>query len=508
MKSAGKQVASTAIFMALVTLVSKALGLVRDMLLASTFGTTNDAVAYEVASRLPITLFDFALGGVVTAAFIPIFNELMVKSGKKRAFEFANRYFNLILCTTLVISVLGMFLSSPLVSVLAPDIDDTAIKTLAASLSRVMFPMIIFTGVAYCFVGVLQSFEKYTLPAIMSLVSNMVMVLYFVALSDKFGVWGLSVALVIGWFLQAAIQAPAAYKLGFSFKPTFKFNDPDIVRAIKMAFPILVCSWLQPVCNVINTSFASGFEGGSAINMVGYANRLYIIIVGVFSFVATNLLFPKLSRAEAGGDREGAKKFAGTSIKILLYIMIPLSVGIFLLAEPVTRAIYMRGVFSEHDAAMTASVLKFFAIGIPFMSANEVLTKLFFAMQKVKEPMFSSALAILFNLGLVSLLVKTVGLDGVAIASSLTVALCALLNYIFLCKGGALLKVKDFLDIAKSAIAAVIMGVCVYLIKGIFPVSNDIIITVALGGAGIVVYAVCILILSPTEIRSLIRRGK
>ncbi|MBQ6893490.1 MAG: murein biosynthesis integral membrane protein MurJ [Clostridia bacterium] len=507
MKAAGKQIASTAIFMVLVTLVTKVLGLLRDMLLASTFGTTADAVAYEVASRLPITLFDFALGGVVTAAFIPIFNELIVKAGKQRAFEFANRYFNLILCTTIAISVVGMVFSSPLVSVLAPDATE-AVKVFAAKLSRVMFPMIIFTGIAYCFVGILQSFEKYTLPAIMSLVSNLVMVLYFYTLSDRFGVWGLSVALVIGWFLQAAIQVPLAYKLGFSFKPSLRFNDPDILRAIKMALPILVCSWLQPVCNVINTSFASGFEDGGAINMVGYANRLYIIIVGVFSFVATNLLFPKLSRSEASGDRDGAKHFAGVSIKILLYLMIPLAVGIFLLAEPITRAIYMRGIFTAHDAQMTASVLRYLAIGIPFMSTNEVLTKLFFAMQKVKEPMIASIAAIAVNIALVSVLVETVGLNGIAISSSVTIALCVILNYLFVSRNGALLKAKDFIDVLKSAISAFVMGVCVYFARGVVSSASDIVQVIVLGGIGMLIYAILLILISPTEIRSIIRRGK
>ncbi len=507
MKSAGKQIALNAIFMVFVTVLAKALGLLREMLLASNFGTTQDAVAYEVASRLPITLFDFALGGVVTAAFIPVFNELMVKAGKKRAFEFANRYFNLILIVTLAISILGMALSTPLVSILAPKVTGE-VKEFAARLSCVMFPMIIFTGIAYCFVGILQSFEKYTLPAIMSLVSNLVMVLYFYTLSDSFGVWGLSAALVIGWFLQAAIQAPSAYKLGFRFKPSLRFGDKDLIRAMKMAFPILVCSWLQPICNVINTSFASGFEGGSAINMVSYANKLYIIIVGVFSFVATNLLFPKLSRAEASGDSGGARKFAAASIKILLYLMIPLSVGIFLLAEPVTRAIYMRGAFTAEDARLTASVLRLFAIGIPFMSANEVLTKLFFAMQKVKAPMLSSAIAIAVNLLLVALLVDTVGFNGIAIASSVTIAVCVLINYLFVSRGGALFSGRDILDIVKSAMAAAVMGVCVYFAKAYFPLSSDIVITAALGVFGIVVYGVCVLVLSPSEIKAFLKRGK
>ncbi|MBQ8836207.1 MAG: murein biosynthesis integral membrane protein MurJ [Clostridia bacterium] len=507
MKAAEKKIASTAILMVFVTVLAKALGLLRNMLLASNFGTSMDSVAYEAASRLPLTLFDFALGGVVTAAFIPIFNEIIVKKGKNDAFAFANRYFNLILCITAVISVCGIAFSSPLVSFLAPELG-ADVKELAASLSRIMFPMIIFTGIAYCYVGVLQSFEKYTLPAIMSLVSNLVMVLYFYTLCGKFGIWGLSVSLVIGWFLQAAIQAPAAHKLGFRFKPTLAFNDPYIIRALKMAVPILVCSWLQPVCNVINTRFASGFEDGSAISMVNYANNLYIIIVGVFSFVATNLLFPKLSRSEAEGNSEGARTFAGSSLKILLYIMIPLAVGIFLLAEPIVRAIYMRGEFTAHDAQMTASVLKLLALGIPFMSANEVLTKLFFAMQKVKAPMIASVTAICVNIALVTVLVNTVGFDGIALASSITIAVCTVLNYILLSRGGSLLHFKDFVDIAKSLIAASVMGFCVYFANSSLMLGSDILRVCIVGAAGVVIYAVLIVILSPTEIRNILKKDK
>ena len=505
MSKAGKRIAGTAMLMVLVTLLAKALGMLRDILLAQYFGTSMDAVAYEAASRLPITLFDFALGGVVTAAFIPIFNELMVKEGRERAFAFANRYFNLVLCITIAISACGILLSPRLVSFLAPEIEGT-VKTLAASLSRVMFPMIIFTGIAYCFVGILQSFEQYTLPAIMSLVSNLVMVVYFYTLCERFGVWGLSVALVIGWFLQAAIQAPAAYRLGFRFMPTLQLKDPHIIRALKMAIPILVCSWLQPVCNVINTRFASGFENGSAITMVSYANRLYIIIVGVFSFVATNLLFPRLSRAEAGGDRDGAKHFAGVSVKILLYIMLPLSIGMFLLAEPITRAIYMRGEFTAHDAVLTASVLRLFAIGIPFMSVNEVFTKLFFAMQRVKAPMLASVVSIAANIVLVVLLVRTIGFDGIGIASALTIAICAVINYILLSRDGAFFGGRDWLDLAKSLLAAALMGVCVARLYAHLTLGSDLLCVLLLGTIGAAVYGILLLLLSPTEIRSFMKR--
>ena len=142
------------------------------------------------------------------------------------------------------------------------------------------------------------------------------------------------------------------------------------------------------------------------------------------------------------------------------------------------------------------------------MAANEVFTKLFFAMQRVKAPMLSSVIAISINIPLVSILVKTVGLNGVAIASSVTIAACALINYLLISSGGALFKVRDFFDIVKALLSSAIMGACVYFAKGAVSFSNDLLLSAILGCVGVLAYAVCVLILSPTEIRSIIKRGK
>ena len=237
--------------------------------------------------------------------------------------------------------------------------------------------------------------------------------------------------------------------------------------------------------------------------MVSYANRLYIIIVGIFSFVATNLLFPKLSRAEASGDADGARRFAGGSIKILLLIMLPLAVGVFLLAEPVTRAVYMRNEFTAHDAEMTASVLRLFALGIPFMSANEVLTKLFFARQSVKAPMLSSLISILFNIALCSLLVYTIGFDGIGIASSATIALCTVLNFAFLSRRGALLDRRDFADLAKLLLCTAVMAAAVLAFDRFTAPDTDILRVLTDGAVGVCVYGASLLVLPTAEVRTL-----
>ena len=149
------------------TLLAKVLGMLRDVLVASNYGTQVSAVAFYTASRIPILLFDFVIGGVISSTFIPVFNEYLEKKGKEQAMRFANQYINVVLLITVVITALGLIFSSTLINLVAPDISD-ATKVISRGLSNIMFPMIIFTGLAYSFVGILQSFGEFNIPSIIS----------------------------------------------------------------------------------------------------------------------------------------------------------------------------------------------------------------------------------------------------------------------------------------------------------------------------------------------------
>ena len=467
MEKGKNRIFKTAFLMVVITLSAKVLGMLRDILLASSYGTSSDAVAYDTASRLPLLIFDFVIGGVVTASFIPVFNEVSFKEGKEKAFDFANCFINAVLLLTSIITVIGFVFASPLVSVLAPSLEEST-AVLAVSLTRIMFPMVIFTGLAYCFVGLLQSFDKFLLPALISLVSNLIMVLYFVFFNEEFGIYGLSVAMLCGWGSQALIQMPSVHKIGYRYKPTLNFSSPYIRKSLAMSLPILVSSWVQPFCNLINTRFASYFENGSAIPAVGYANRLYLIIVGVFTFVATNLLFPYLSKAQASGNKSEEKKLTGVSIKALALIIVPITVGIFVLSEPLVSVIYERNEFGANDVRMTAEALRFFALAMPFYAVNEVCTKKFFAEQKTVPPMITALVSILIDLLLAAVLSKHFGIAGIAISSSLAVLVNMFLNYFIRVKSGdEMLDRSDIFNCVKIFAAAILMGAVVFALRKI-----------------------------------------
>jgi len=462
--------AGTAILMGIIILAAKILGLIRDMLVARLYGTSLEAIAYETASRLPVTVFDLVIGGVVTTAFIPVYNSLLVKEGEKAAKDFARSYVNLILVITLSAALLGTVFASPLVSFMAPALEPAA-HDLAVRLTRILFPMIVFTGLAFSFVGYLQSMGEYNIPALISLLSNGIMVGYLLTLNRFFGILGLAVAMLLGWAAQALVQIPALRRLGFRYSLRTPLWTGPIRRAMKNTLPILFSTWTTPVCTLINTRLASGIEGGRGITALGYANRLYTILVGLFSFVATNLLFPYFSRAAAVGEKEETDRLMRISAKTLVYIIAPITVGIFLLAEPFTALLYEDGSFTPADTALTAEALRCLALSMVFLAVNEVLVKGFFAAEETKVPMVSALISMGANVGVLFLLSTLwsdrVTVGWVALLSGGATLLNMAINGVRAHRRGMMrLGPGDWLDLGKTLLASLLMAPAVLFVTG------------------------------------------
>jgi len=502
---AKRSFAGTAVLMGVIILTAKLLGLVRDVLVANHYGTSSaEAVAYETASKLPVTIFDLVIGGVVTSAFIPVFNSLMVKKGREEALSFARSYVNFVLCITLVLSVIGVVFASPLVYFMAPELDGAA-HGLAVQLTRILFPMIIFTGLAFCFVGYLQSMGEYNIPALISLVSNGIMVAYLLFLDTRCGITGLAVAMLLGWAAQAAVQLPAVVRLGFTWSIRAPLKTEAIGRAAKNTLPILIGTWTGPVCNLLNTRLASGIEAGRGITVLGYANRLYTILVGLFSFVATNLLFPYFSRAAASGDGEETDRLMRMSVKTLVYIIAPITVGIFLLAEPFVAMIYEKGSFTQSDTLLTAEALRCYSIGMVFLAVNEVLVKAFFAAERTKLPMASSLCAMTVNILAVVLCGDYLGVGGIALVSGGATAVNVLINWC-LAKRTNLMRFRlmDWVDIGKTLVS--VCGMIPAVLWAASLAENGFVQLLLGAGGGMLVYFPLTVILRCDVCRALLQK--
>ena len=192
----------------LVTLIGKVLGLYRDRLLAIHYSTGPAASAFFTASRIPRVFFDAVFASAIAACFIPVFSEYLEKRGREEAFRFAGQFITAIALLTGALTLLGMAFPGPMVALFA-DYDDPGTTALAAQLTRVMVPTVLFSGVAFSLVGVLQALGHFTAPALMSAVSNLVIILYFFGLDSRLGIFGLAGAYLLGWLLQGVIQAPS-----------------------------------------------------------------------------------------------------------------------------------------------------------------------------------------------------------------------------------------------------------------------------------------------------------
>ncbi|MBP3361984.1 MAG: murein biosynthesis integral membrane protein MurJ [Clostridia bacterium] len=481
----------TAGFIAMATLLAKACGLVRDSMLAGYFSAGTETDAFMMATKLPTMLFDIVIGGVISASFIPIFNSVRENDGRGEAEKFASRFIMMIVSAAALISVLGILFSDQLVQLIAPGFSGDK-HILTAKLTAIMFPMIIFTGLAFSFVGLLQSYGEFNIPAVISLVSNLVIIAYFPLLADRFGIYGLAYTMLAAWSLQVLIQIPSLIKFRFRFRPDFRFRDKNIAAAVKLALPMLVSTWIQPLYSVINARLASGISG--AATELELANRLYVVMTGVFSFVVTNLIFPKVAKANAEKNEEEAKALIVISIKSMFFILLPLTLGVIVLARPITGIIYEHNKFDSESAARVANALRCYSVGMAGLAVNEVLSKYFFSMKNSKTPMRNSIISMAVNIVLAYILFYFFKTPGLALAAAAGSICNASINA-FSLRDKQILAKSDIQNILKmfictAAMTAVIVPVYSMCRPEASDFAGNILACAVCGGTGVIVYFV------------------
>ncbi len=445
------------------TLASKLLGLYRDHMLAVTFGTGMYANAFLTASRIPRVFFDTLFASAIAASFIPVFTESVQKHGRERADRFAGSFITVMGILTLVLTAAGMFFSEPLVNLFAEGYDAET-SSLCVNLTRIMFPTIFFTAVAYCFVGLLQSFEEFNIPALISVVSNLVIIAYYPLLCDRFGIYGLAGAFLTGWSLQAVIQVPSLVRKGFRYRPSIGIRSEEMKKVLILMLPVMVSTWVQPVMLTINSRFASFLNGGSGVSEIEYSTNLYLMIIGVFILSVTNVIFPKLSKLEAANEGEAFGKTVRTTMHASLFFVLPMMAGVMALSYEMTDLIYGGGQFDAEDTAVTASALFWMCPGMIGYAVQNIISRAYFAKQDGKTPLIAGIVSIAADAVLCVLLVDSLGVTGLAVAAAAAGTVNALILMIPLeIKGEGFLSAGFAADVLKMALASVIMAVPVRL---------------------------------------------
>ena len=395
-------------------LLTKILGLLRGILLSQNYGTGMEASAFTAVSNLPLLLFDVTFGTAISSAFVPVFNEKLSKNGEKQADKFASNFLTIIVAFSLVISLAGVLFPKAAVMLVASGFrGQVDMMTLASQLMRIVMPIISFACATFIFIGVLQSYGEFIAPALVSLFSNLSMILYFLTLNKTFKIQGLAVAFVIGWMLQFLFLIPFLKKKKFNYSFGFDLKSPDIRRVAILTLPLFIAALAQPINQLISSNLSSSV-GENGVATVNYAYNAYYIVAGVFSYALTNMFFPEMSRKFALNDVNGATIICRDMLSNITAIIMPIMAFMGACSMPIIKILYQRGEFTSADTVNVSLLLSVYVLGMIFLSWQDILNKFFYSMQKVVIPMICAAVGIVLNFILSFLLTRRFGLIGLA----------------------------------------------------------------------------------------------
>ncbi len=444
----------------ILTAIAKVLGLLREIVFANVYGTGIVADSYFAALKIPTQIVDIVLSSAITSTFIPVFNEILQKEGKDKANHFAGNFINLVAVIATAISIIGIIIAPILVKVFTPGFSESA-YLLTIDLLRITFPMIIFTALTFSFIGLLQSYGEYNIPASTSGISNLAVILFLLLFRTRID--GLCYFMVFAWLLQLVIQLPFAHKFGYKFKFFIDVKDQNLKKVFLLAIPILLSTAVIPINNLVSMGFASTLEEG-AYSSLEYAYRIYIVIYGIFTYAIGNVIFPELSRQSSKEDKTDFINLIHRSILLIAFLLIPLTIGIMIFSKDIIHIIYERGEFTANSTITTSGALFFYSIGIAGAGLVEIMNKAFYARQKTKAPLFVGVSMIITNIILCYLFVSNgLGYKGLALATALNAFIYGFSLLVILRKDYKEIINKDILLTIVKILGSSLLMACIVL---------------------------------------------
>ena len=400
----GRKLAMQTALFSLLTGFSRVAGLAREVVAAGYFGTLGVVSAFNLAFLIPNLVRSLFADAALSAAFIPVFTELLEDGKRREAFRLAGAMFGLILAVLGTITVLMLVLAPVLIPALTGSEFDAELDTLTVGLSQVMFPIVVLLGLNGLVVGVLNAHDHFSIPALAPVIWNLVIIAALVGLQGFFEgderIYAYAIGVLVGTVVQLGMSLAAFKSIGFTMRISFDWRDPRIRRILVLMLPVTIGLGLINFNMLINGVLASEVSE-SAYAAINYAFRIYMLPQGMFSVAVATVLFPALSRLATRRDVAGLRGVLGTGIRQIALLLIPATVAILVLAEPMTRLVYERGEFGDESTALVSEALFWFALSLPFSGVNLLLTRTFFSLQRPWMPTALAGLTLLVN-GLVS----------------------------------------------------------------------------------------------------------
>ena len=406
----------------LFTLMSRLLGLLREMAVAWIFGAKDAADAFYVAFRLPNLLRELAAEGSMSAGFIPVFTEYLSTRSRQEARRLANASFTLMCVVLTIVSLIGMLASPWLVRVIAPGFSAHVEKfDLTVLLTRIMFPYLLFIGLAALTMGVLNSLKAFRAPALASSAFNVCVIAVTVALAPHLNqpVIAVAIGVLVGGLAQFVVQMPSLTTHGMGFQWRWAPAHPGLKQMFWLILPTTIGLSVSQVNLVVNTLLASWLPGGS-VAYLNYAMRLIQFPLGLFGVAVATAILPTLSNHATLGEQAAFRQTTLFGLRLVFFITVPSMAGLIVLREPIVQVLFQHGAFDARASAGTASALLAYSVGLWAFAGVRVVVQAFYALQDTRTPVRAAVAAMLINIALNLLLMGPLQHTGLALATSIS----------------------------------------------------------------------------------------
>ncbi len=465
----GRIARNTAIF-SIATGISRVAGLAREVATAKFFGTKGPFSAFTIAFQLPNLVSNLFANAALSAAFVPVFTELLQRNRRAEAFRLASTLLWIMLIALGALTAVFILCAGVVMPLFTGVKFNAYLDGVTAGLSQVLFPVVLLLGLNGLLVGILQSYEHFSIPAIAPAIWNVVILVLFLAIRPHFHgeeaqLYVYSAAILVATGVQLLMAVGALGRIDFRLQMHIDWHDPRVRQVFTLMLPVTIGLGIVNLDQLINSVFGT-LVSAEAPRAIENAFRVYMLPQGLFSVAVATVLFPTLSRMAAERDPRAMRRALGIGMRQINLLLIPAAAFMIVLATPIVRLLFQRGNFGPHSTHIVSVALFWFAFSLPFGGLNLLLTRTFFAVQRPWIPTQLAAMNILVDIVLSIGLYKPFGIAGLIIGTVVANAVMTGLQLRRLRTGfnGRLEGAQTTMITARILVASVLLAAVAWLV--------------------------------------------
>ncbi|WP_305154015.1 murein biosynthesis integral membrane protein MurJ, partial [uncultured Clostridium sp.] len=422
----GNKIFKAAFLVMIIGILSRFLGLFRDILVGYQFGVSIYTDAYKAAVSVPETIFTI-VGLAISTVFIPMLSKVKYEKSKDEMFKFSNNIISILLVISIIVFSLGFLFTDKIVGFMFDGFTKDKF-ILTVFLTRITLFNLLFLSINACYTAMLQVCENFVIPSILGMFFNAPMIIYLLFFND-INIIGLTIANVIGNFLRVVVQVPVLYKHGYKFKLFINIKDERIKKILMLIIPVIIGSGANSLNMIVDMKVASSL-GDGAVSALDFAQKIIVFANTAITTSIVSVMYPIMANKLNEGDNEGFSIYLKKSISIIALLLVPISIGFILLNKELISAFYERGKFNDIAVGITSSAFLGYSLVLPFTGIRDILNSSLFSMQKTKVTTINGVIGVVVNIILSISLSKIFGIFGVALASTIASMITAILLFI------------------------------------------------------------------------------